>query len=442
MADEKNETPSLPAAYENAWLVETIGPGHRAGVFWRPGGPGYAGIVGAGVFDRETADAYASRRSKVVDTVVSLADVLRRSHKPSECGPTVFDVLVRSEAEPKSWPVYDWRSTDLVASDEWRTMRGHARKRLHGPEAHALEAKLVATEIERDRYRTALEHIATGGISPSITFAHMVLAGESLLEAHRLDAGCKDRDSEAIMRVNRVRAGHPVEPPRLPDGGHSSHDGSDYPDEDPDEWVPLGQQSPQGLGSNLSFRFAYQVTEDGETVLDGSFDDRDGAAAVCRILMTRFSDGEEAAMKVAEETVNDIAAKLRFHAFQIETQDRGDDSQEREQAARTMQLAADLLERNDDGVNRALAGWEEWARHFVPDASGHQAMRAGVTRMISRYRKDREAAASTIASETSSATKRPVLTNVKNHDPDRRGAYHRPAGDSNGADPSRRKGRP
>lgn len=128
------------------------------------------------------------------------------------------------EEEPDPWLVYDWKSSDPMVADEWSTMRGHARKRLHGPEAHAIEAKLTVTEIERDRYRTALEHIATGGISPSITFAHMVLAGEPLLEAHRLDVGCKGRDPDATMRVKQVRAGHPLKPPRLPDGEPSSRE--------------------------------------------------------------------------------------------------------------------------------------------------------------------------------------------------------------------------
>jgi hypothetical protein len=42
---------------------------------------------------------------------------------------------------------YHWASSDPVEQDRWATMRGHARKRLHGMEAEALEAALTETEL-------------------------------------------------------------------------------------------------------------------------------------------------------------------------------------------------------------------------------------------------------------------------------------------------------
>jgi hypothetical protein len=50
-----------------------------------------------------------------------------------------------------------------------------------------------------ERYKAALSHIATGGISPSIGFAKRILAGETVIDAHKAEAARmfpKDADGD------------------------------------------------------------------------------------------------------------------------------------------------------------------------------------------------------------------------------------------------------
>jgi hypothetical protein len=56
---------------------------------------------------------------------------------------------------------YHWASSDPVEQDRWATMRGHARKRLHGMEAEALEAALAEAEL---RAPAAAAPLVTGGL--------------------------------------------------------------------------------------------------------------------------------------------------------------------------------------------------------------------------------------------------------------------------------------
>lgn len=55
-------------------------------------------------------------------------------------------------------------------------------------DADDLMAQAQAALVTLDRYAEALAHIAAGNISPSITFAQLVLDGKTVEEAHRLAA--------------------------------------------------------------------------------------------------------------------------------------------------------------------------------------------------------------------------------------------------------------
>ena len=86
-----------------------------------------------------------------------------------------------------TWRTYDWTSEDPCIADEWSTMRGHCRKRLHGPEACAMEA-----------YATHLS-------------LRMASAQETLAEMTRW------RD-EAVAEVAEWESGQRTRPTPLPEG--------------------------------------------------------------------------------------------------------------------------------------------------------------------------------------------------------------------------------
>lgn len=77
----------------------------------------------------------------------------------------------------RGWLEHNWLMVYLERVD--------LRKFVASDETHAAEVEHSKPMAEIARLRAALEHIAKGNLSPCITFAERILAGDSLDEAHR-----------------------------------------------------------------------------------------------------------------------------------------------------------------------------------------------------------------------------------------------------------------